>query len=123
MPRQKLKMTKRQRATYQRQQAQKRMATSRSRVTDKGGEIISGSIDQSEKEALEYLISYLQKTDPNTTKISAIRWAIRFTTAHIKRHRKLRRLTKHLQQHDPATSEDLAISYAIQLALDHLAQK
>ena len=76
-------------AEHARELARIRMQKNRSKNNTKGGELISGNIDDAESEDLNSILQWQLKTDPKASKIGAIRWAITYAAKGLREEGKL----------------------------------
>lgn len=61
-----------------RDQARQRMQKLRKKNKDLEGDMISGLISESESNDLEEILRFRKKSDPQASKIGAVRWAIQY---------------------------------------------
>jgi uncharacterized protein (DUF608 family) len=77
-------------AKRDREQARSRMQDLRDNVKKRGGENISGVIEESEAADLEAILEWQRKSNPKASKIGAIRWAIRFAASILRKEGKIK---------------------------------
>jgi hypothetical protein len=77
-------------AEHARKLARIRMQNNRKKNNTKGGELISGNIGAEESEDLKSILQWQLKTDPDASKIGAIRWAISYAAKKLRDEGKLK---------------------------------
>lgn len=73
-----------------RELARIRMQNNRNKNNTKGGELISGNIGAEESEDLKSILQWQLKTDPDASKIGAVRWAISYAAKKLRDEGKLK---------------------------------
>lgn len=73
-----------------REQARDRMRHLRENAKERGGVNISGVIEESEADDLNAILEWQLKSNSKSSKIGAVRWAIRFAVSTLRKEGKIK---------------------------------